>query len=330
MQMKPQHFSITILLLSIFGFSGCASLVAVSSKELNISSREEIKLGDKFSFHSHTLNETRSYLIHLPKSYNDDSIYPKKYPVLYILDGESHFNYASGMVDFMSSAGVTNNYQIPELIVVAIPNKEPGKDNRFRDYSPTLVRDYYNESGGGDLFLKFLRDELIPHIESEYRTIPLRVLAGHSMGGLLTIYDFLNEPSIFNAHIAMDPSIWWDNKLLFKRAREIDLSNLAGSLYLSTYGFAQRREEYREFIGIIDAKKSAKLRTRFQVFESERHGSLPIVSLYNGLLFIFEGYRPVELNSFVENPSLIGKHFSKFSNVGSRFLASGGFNPFDL
>ncbi len=40
----------------------------------------------------------------------------------------------------------------PEVIVVAIPNKEPGKDNRFRDYSPTLVRDYYSESGGGLLF----------------------------------------------------------------------------------------------------------------------------------------------------------------------------------
>jgi predicted alpha/beta superfamily hydrolase len=244
----------------------------------------------------------------------------QKNPVLYVLDGESHFDYAAGMTDFMSAAGVTNNYQIPEVIVVAIPNKEPGKDNRFRDYSPTQVRDYYSESGGGVLFLKFLRDEIVPRIESEYRTIPLRILAGHSMGGLITVYDLLNTPSIFNAYIAMDPSLWWDNQLLFSQAKSLAAGILRSPLYLSTYGKAQRKEESREFVATLAAKNSSPFRSKFQVFESEGHGSLPIVSLYNGLLFIFDGFRP-DLNSLVDDPTAIGRHFSKFSQtLGVNFL----------
>lgn len=314
---KLKKFIVQVYFLgSVFiGLAGCAGVAARSQNELKISSHKDIILGEKFSFYSNSLKETRSYWVHLPKSYYDGTIQPKKYPVLYILDGEAHFNYASGLADFMGAdLEVLHNYQIPELIVVAIPNKDPGKDNRFRDYSPTLVSDFYSESGGGDLYLKFLHDELIPRVESEYRTIPLRVLAGHSMGGLLATYDLLNTPSVFNAYIAMDPSLWWDNKMVFSKAQKLPNGLIRSPLYLSTYGKAKRKEEWREFVVMLAKKNPLPFRSEFQVFESEGHGSLPLVSLYNGLLFIFEGFEP-NLNSFVEDPSSIEKHFSKFSHM---------------
>lgn len=230
------------------------------------------------------------------------------------------FSCASRIVDFMSAAGLTNNYQIPELIVVAVPNKDPGKDNRFRDYSPSPVPNYYEESGGGKAFLKFLGDELIPQIEVGYRTMPLRILAGHSMGGLITTYDLLTAPSIFNAHIAMDPSLWWDKNFIFSLAHKLKNGLLSGPLYLSTHSKAQRKEESREFVRTLAMKNPLPFRSKFQVFEGESHGSLPMISLYNGLLFIFDGFHP-DLNAFVEDPASIGKHFSKFSeNLGLEFL----------
>lgn len=298
-----------------------ATIGEIPEKDLEKVSHENIILGEKVSFFSKTLKESRSYLVHLPKTYNDGTINPKKYPVVYILDGEDHFSCAAGIVDFMGSAGVTNNYQIPEVIVIAIPNKEPAKDNRFRDFSPTKVRDYYEDSGGGIQFLKFLGDELIPHIESKYRTVPLRILAGHSMGGLLTTFDLLSSPSIFNAHIAMDPSLWWDSQLMASIAQKLKGGAIHGSLYLSTYGKAQRKEESREFVKMLANKNPASFRSNFQVFEAERHSSLPLVSLYNGLLFVFGGFRP-DLNSFVEHPSAINEHFSKLSKLlGVEILA---------
>ncbi len=321
--MQLNYFLVFIFISSVgcLGHSNMTSNPQLNSEEkIKVFEQQQIVLGKRVSFQSRILKEQRTYQVHLPKSYTDNSIYPKKYPVLYVLDGESHFEYASGITDFMSAAGVTNNYQIPELIVVAIPNKEPGEDNRFRDYSPTLVSDYYSESGGGDLFLKFLRDELVPQIESEYRTIPLRILAGHSMGGLITVYDLLNTPSIFNAYIAMDPSLWWDNKLLLTKAKKLKSGLLRAPLYLSTYEKAQRKEESKEFVTTLAKNNPSPFRSKFQVFESETHGSLPVVSLYNGLLFVFDQYHP-NLNEFVQEPTSIGNHFSNFSKLlGVAFL----------
>jgi hypothetical protein len=71
-------------MLALTSMSGCMRSLAAppkendSPKKFEISSREEISLGKKISFHSPTLQETRSYWIHLPKSYNDDTIFPKK------------------------------------------------------------------------------------------------------------------------------------------------------------------------------------------------------------------------------------------------------------
>ena len=315
---------VTVMLIELNGCfkheNQATNFSANNFNELKISSQKDILLGKKIIFYSKILKESRSLLIHLPKSYYDNSIYPKKYPVLYVLDGKSSFDYTCGVVDFMSSAGVNNNYQIPEMIVVAIPNKEPSQDNRFRDYSPTQVRDYYQYSGGGPLFLKFLSEELIPFINKNYRTMPFRILAGHSMGGLITTYDFLSNHSIFNAYIAMDPSLWWDNKMIFSMELQLRKNKLKKLIYISTYGKALRKNEYRNFVQMLVKKNSLPFRAKFQVFDNETHGSLPLVSLYNGLLFIFDGFHP-NLDEFVNDPALINNHFAKFSQkMGIKFL----------
>ena len=84
------------------------------------------------------------------------------------------------------SASINGNIQIPELIIVALPNTR-----RTRDLTPThAIRDYsgkeepnFSFSGGGESFLRFMEEELMPHIEAKYRTQPYRILVGHSLGG---------------------------------------------------------------------------------------------------------------------------------------------------
>jgi predicted alpha/beta superfamily hydrolase len=83
----------------------------------------EIKIGEKFALHSKILNEERRYWVHLPESYSNRMFAPQKYPVLYLLDGDANFHMASGVVHFMGT-GLNGNIQIPELIIVAIPNTE--------------------------------------------------------------------------------------------------------------------------------------------------------------------------------------------------------------
>lgn len=108
---------------------------------------------------------------------------------------------------------------------------------------------------------------------------------------------------------------------MFSKAQKLEAGLLKSPLYLSTYGKAQRKEESRDFVASLAKKNPAPFRSQFQVFESESHGSLPLVSLYYGLLFIFDGFRP-NLNSFVEDPTLINEQFRKLSQMlGIELLA---------
>jgi len=74
------------------------------------------------------------------------------------------------VVDILSSWKI-----IPETIVIGLPNIE-----RMRDLTPTRDRKF-NIGGGGDNFLKFLREELMPFIDQNYTTQSFKILEGHSI-----------------------------------------------------------------------------------------------------------------------------------------------------
>lgn len=214
------------------GIAFCLVLVWMSFGAL--AQETTVNIGEKRSLESRLLGEERAYWVHVPASYASGS---KRYPVLYLLDGSEHFHSATGVVQFMS-AGINGNTQIPEMIVVAIPNTD-----RTRDLTPTHTNVGFDgkeaaflaNSGGGDAFLKFIKDELFPTIDSAYRTEPFRILVGHSFGGLLAVHAFLNTPDMFQAYIAMDPSMWWDDEKLVNEAssRLEKSSSRPRSLYLS-------------------------------------------------------------------------------------------------
>ena len=104
----------------------CFCLLASCAQE-----DSSIRIGERLSINSEILSEDRPYWVYLPESYGDETNAPRRYPVLYLLDGDGHFQSATGVVQFMSS-GINGNVQIPELIVVAIPNT-----NRTRDLTPS-------------------------------------------------------------------------------------------------------------------------------------------------------------------------------------------------
>lgn len=145
-----------------------------------------VHIGTVDSIWSATLNEERPYLVYTPPSYADTTNTPQHYPVLYLLDGDAHFHSVSGLVQILAT-GVNGTFVIPELIVVAIPNT-----NRTRDLTPThattafdgTTTSAFDSSGGNGAFFRFLRTELIPRIDASYRTMPYRVLVGHSFGGI--------------------------------------------------------------------------------------------------------------------------------------------------
>ena len=148
-----------------------------------------VTIGATDSIYSATLKENRKFLVYTPPSYNDTTYLPRRYPVLYLLDGDAHFHSVTGLIQILGT-GINGTFVVPEMIVVAIPNT-----NRSRDMTPTRTdRDANGKpqpalasTGGMPNFLTFIKTELIPRIERDYRTAPYRVFVGHSLGGITAI-----------------------------------------------------------------------------------------------------------------------------------------------
>lgn len=169
-----------------------------------LSSDNQITIGHMDSLKSDILGETRKIWVYLPMNYQEG----KKYPVLYLLDGDGHFHSVTGLIKQLSRTLV-----LPEMIVIAIPNT-----NRSRDLIPTKVDvDYHTgnklqyDSGGGSAFLDFIEEELIPYVDSTYPTTSYRTYVGHSFGGLSVIHALTTRSHLFNNYVAIDASFWWDN-----------------------------------------------------------------------------------------------------------------------
>lgn len=283
-----------------------------------------ITIGASDSIWSPTLKENRKYLVYTPPSYTDTTYLPKRYPVLYLLDGDAHFHSVTGLLQILGT-GVNATYVLPEMIVVAIPNTD-----RMRDLTPTNTdkdpdgkpQPGFKTSGGMPNFLKFIQTELIPKVEGTYRTAPYRVFVGHSLGGIATIDALYTMPQTFNAYVAIDPSLWWDNRVLLKQAKErFSKPGLAGrALYVGqantiSPGDTTLNVHFNsiiQFNGILETFNQSGLRYAYKYYPADSHGSVPLISEYDALRFIFDSYN-VALLEAIERPAYLTEHFAKAS-----------------
>jgi uncharacterized protein len=245
--------------------------------------------GARVAIKSEVLGEERIILVRTPPGYDHNG---QRYPVLYMTDGDAHLAHTASTIEFLSRNG-----RMPEMIVVAITNTD-----RTRDLTPTNASMWGPDgtetkmptSGGADKFLKFIETELIPKIEKDYRTQPYRVFAGHSFGGLFAIHAFLARPEIFNAYIAVSPSMHWDNNLLSRKAEEFfkDRKELNRTLFftLANEGGAMR-EGFDRFKGILGKSKPKGFEWDAMLMEDEDHGSVVMRSHYHGFRKVFDGWQ---------------------------------------
>jgi predicted alpha/beta superfamily hydrolase len=177
----------------------------------------------KIVLESKILNEEREIWISLPDSYNNSRYPNRKFPVMYLLDPEFHLVSMIGIHNALTGDIYAN---MPDMIIVGI-----GNIDRSRDFTPTnssyeyAGKKYYITSGGAVLFTSFLTKELIPYINGHYRTMDYKILNGHSFGGLYTVNLLLEEPHTFNAYMAHDPSLWWDNGYLYKKSLKTNINH---------------------------------------------------------------------------------------------------------
>lgn len=244
-------------------------------------------IGTQQQLYSDILGEERSYWISLPQSYESDPFYIEKhYPVMVLLDGHRLFHITSGIVRQMSLATVE---EIPEMIIVAVENTD-----RNRDMCPDFSAD--EALDGAHQFQRFLEEELLPAIDTRYRTTPFRILVGHSFGGLFAVNACL-EQADFTAYLAIDPSLWWQEQGIQAKAMDI-LGN--GDVQLAPLYVAQANMPFspglkggrlgaaiQDFKSIVGQTQDCQ----FDFFPNEDHFSIPTISIFSGLRWVFRNYR---------------------------------------
>jgi uncharacterized protein len=304
---KRSHFQYFFfkLLLAI-------SLLAPAIRSHAQTGGEPIVIGKKFEIHSKVLNETRSLLIATPEGYEQET---DRYPVLYVLDGDENFIQAVGIV-----RALTESDRIPPMLVVGIANTE-----RIRDLTPPtqveIENRFHPKNEGADAFLQFIGSELIPYVDMHYRTRPYKVLVGHSIGGLFAIYTLASSPTLFNAYIAIDATLSWNNQAAVTKLEAVfkDKQELSSDLYITATdeGGPALSADYR-LCAMLNQRTPRGFRWTFKQMPGETHRSIPHQSIYSGLDHIFEGWYLANPLKLYDEGGLAAVH-RHFAEGGRRY-----------
>jgi predicted alpha/beta superfamily hydrolase len=289
-----------------------AIILFVSTSSLAADNGKDIVIGKSVSIRSKILDEERTIYIHTPGGYEDGD---EEYPVLYILDGMPYFQMSVGVMKYHTMFHV-----LPKMIVVGIPNTD-----RNRDLTPTNSNIYQGEkvdwlknTGGADNMLRFVKDELFPYIETNYRTQAFRIIAGHSFGALFAAHGLLSQPELFNAYICISTSLWFDDNILTRKLESIKppVSFPNRFLYLSVGGKEDSKQlnANHEFVNCLREQQPEGLTWTFDYLDEEDHGSQGLKAMINGLEFVYATWKQPSYE-YEKGLVSVSNHFDRLSKL---------------
>jgi predicted alpha/beta superfamily hydrolase len=314
MKRKPSNFLNIPKLMSYLNQKIFLALFLLFSVIGSLQAQYLAQIGLKDSVYSEVLKESRVFYVQFPEGFDPES--DRKYPTAYLLDGEV----------FLPALSVTQKFYmggfLPDMILIGVSNQE----NRTRDLTPSVVEPSYGPNGGAAQFLRFIGEELIPYVEENYPASDYRTLIGHSYGGLFSIYTLIHQPKFFENYLAIDPSLDWDDQLMLKEAKEVfSKESLEGkSLYISLSGQLHMQKSEMTLENVMQDDSDFTLFARsnilfselcrtnpeesldfdWEFFPKDLHGTVPLPSLRNGLISLFEWFQMerVELFNIPETP----------------------------
>lgn len=266
----------------------------------------DLVLGQSLTLSSKIFNRDVPVLVRVPDNYAAGTA---RYPVFYVLN-IFPFTYACGTVELL--ARIT---EIPDMIVVGVPSFERG-------YVPTPFEERGESPTAADLSLQFLREELIPFVEKSYRTNAFRILYGHSVGGLFTMYTLFNQPDLFTAYLAGSPwfqtldQYWLKNIEKMAKVRRLEdkvlfmtVGNQEAPLTIDTYKGLEKWMNDQAVTGLT--WKSA--------WVEGDHGSMVGRNIYDGLLFFFNGWKIPQVVMMEGDVSKLDAHLKATAAKWGRF-----------
>lgn len=263
--------------------TGCLMLISGCILTVNTLAQGTTVVDD--SIFSHVLNEQRKIRILLPDEYK--SVSGAKFDVVFLLDGESHFDDFSFIYNFARKEKL-----LPPLILVAIINTYTDKGNmRDRDFLPSKTPGN-DKAGGADNFKEFLKDELIPFIEEKYPAGGDYSLYGHSLGGLFSFYVMLKEPALFSNYYCSDPAFPWNDRRIITMATTTfkNTADLNRTLWINGTEDTYRNVGIQKMDSVLKEFAPGELRWKVSVYPDETHMSVRLKGIYDCLKYTFKGY----------------------------------------
>ncbi|WP_289041026.1 alpha/beta hydrolase-fold protein [uncultured Zobellia sp.] len=259
----------TILILSILLFS-CSN----DDDSFEVNGKNE-----QFVVASSIISDNYPVYVFLPENYNANS----KHQLIIALDGDTRFNTIAGII-----SDKVQSESIPSCILVAIGNN----NQRNRDYTPTA---YAHGSGGAEKFYQFIKNELIPELESRYSIDPSnnKTLLGHSFGGLFTQYAMAQERASnpFNKFISSGTSYWYDAGVIFEfeesyanSHNDLDvkfyngMGTLEGGVMLASFAEMNQR---------LNSRNYPNFKHRSELIEKSGHSGSASEIFKKGLDYVF-------------------------------------------
>jgi predicted alpha/beta superfamily hydrolase len=233
-------------------------------------------------FYSRIIDDDMSIHTYLPPNYNPNDAYP----VIFLLDGHWYFDDFSKELSDLIQGG-----DMEPSILIGIGYQEKVNEKRFRDYTFPQDPDYDIENGRADRFSQFLKDELIPHMESEYGTDSSKyVLIGHSLGGLNTLYNMFSLDSPFRGYVAVSSSVWWSDAFLFGWEEQFasNAADLPAKAYIAVGGDEppSMTTLNEELIERLKERDYDGLSMSSEFFTGASHSQVPILGFKKGVQFV--------------------------------------------
>jgi len=175
---------------------------------------------------SSELGQTREIVIHEPLGYGQEDF--AYYDVLYVFDAQmpALMNYASAVANL--SDGLRG------FIVVGILATMLEEEMYYRNHDLLPSDTEWNlgprSGGNAEAFLRYVKNEVIPYVESNYRVLPQKTAIGHSLSASFLIYAMLQDPDLFDNYIAVSPNLEYDNQRLVRGLRAFDSDRVDGPM----------------------------------------------------------------------------------------------------
>ena len=239
-------------------------------------------LGTEYKMTSSVLKEERTLYIHTPAGYAESD---KKYNVVYVLDGDNHFNHAINAATLLSENG-----RMPASIIVAIPNN---RGTRGRDLGRSK-----------DNFKKYIKEEVLPFVAKNYRTSTHKTIFGHSMAGAFVLNYLATEPSLFDNYISASPVVQINNSELLEQFATLFKNNktLSKPLYFTLTGVAaegqRATDAMNKFVALLEKEAPKSFRWKYDFIENQIHMTTPYLTMYKGFTEVFHDYQAPSYSSF--------------------------------